>query len=497
MRGITKRFPGCTALKRVDFSVEKGEVHALVGENGAGKSTLMKVLTGMPREEGEILLEGKSVAITDCREAQRLGISLVPQEMSLAPALSVAENVYMGRLPSRRLSCLVDFRALSENAKRLTAQLGFGYDVRAKLGDLSLANQQLVAIAKALTANPKIIVMDEPTSALTQREVERLFEVIRSLKAQGISVIYISHVLEEVFRIADRITVLRDGEHIGTVKTTESNKLEIIQMMVGRKLETLFPKVAADVGEPVLEVRNLSVKGRLHDVNLAVRRGEIVGIAGLLGSGRSELLRAIFGGDLKTSGEVFVDGRKVEVKCPADGIRHGISLVPEDRKEQGLHLAMNVRENICMVRSFRGKLGRFGFSNVAREETVSRRYVERLGIRLASLKQPVGSLSGGNQQKAVLGKWLTVQPKVLLLDEPTRGIDVGAKAAIHALMSELAGQGMGIVMASSELPEILGMSDRILVMSKGRLVGEVARAEATQERLMALMTGGGADDVAG
>jgi ribose transport system ATP-binding protein len=496
MLGIVKRFPGCTALNRVNFSVKAGEVHGLVGENGAGKSTLMRILTGMPKDEGKILLEGKPVSIDSYRDAQRLGVSLVPQEMSLAPELSVAENVFMGRLPSTRFSWLVDLSVLCRATEKLTTQLGLAHDVRTRLGDLSLANQQLVAIARALTARPRIIIMDEPTSALSQREVERLFEVIRSLRAQGIPVIYISHVLEEVFRLTERITVLRDGECVGTVLTAESNKSEIIQMMVGRKLDTLFPKVPAEVGAPVLRVQNLSVAGKVHGVSFEVRRGEIVGLAGLLGSGRSELLRAIFGGDDRISGEVVVDGRKTHIRCPADGIRHGIALVPEDRKAQGLHLAMNIRENICMVRSLREKHGRFGFANVPWEESTAREYAELLGIRLSSLAQPADSLSGGNQQKVVVGKWLTTQPRVLLLDEPTRGIDVGAKAGIHAFMSELARRGLGIVMASSELPEILGMSDRILVMSRGRLAGEVPRAEATQERLMTLMTGG-AEHVAG
>lgn len=494
LRGITKRFPGTIALNNVNFSVLAGEIHALVGENGAGKSTLTRVLTGMKPDTGIIHVNGQPVSIPDYRTAQRLGISLVPQEMALAPALSIAENILMGQLPQAKVRGIVDFRRLQAAATRLVEPLGMQHHVKTRLGEISLANQQLVAIAKALAANPNIIIMDEPTSALTQREKRRLFTVVKSLKERGISVIYISHIMEEIFLLADRITVLRDGECVGTVNKHDTSEADIIRMMVGRELGTLYPKESCGAKRAVLEVRNLCTRSKLDSVSFTLHAGEILGIGGLLGSGRSELLRVLFGADRKESGEVLIDGNRVDITCPTDAISHGIALVPEDRKAQGLHLRMNIRENICMVRSFRQTLGKMGFADIGAETCASKDYVSTLSIKLASLTQSANSLSGGNQQKVVLAKWLTTSPNILLLDEPTRGIDVGAKAAIHGLMNDLARQGMAIIMASSELPELLRMADRILVMANGRAVGVVDREDASQEVLMRMMTGGKPDD---
>ena len=481
-RGIAKAFPGVQALDGADLDVRAGEVHAVVGENGAGKSTLMKILTGVyAADAGQILIDGQPVHIAGPRQAIALGISMIHQELNLAPNLSVAENIFLGRAPIR--AGFVQWRRLIADAEALVARLSIDLDVRASVEDLSVARQQMVEIAKALSLDARVIIMDEPTSALTERETDVLFELIGRLKAEGVAIVYISHRLEEIFRIADRVTVLRDGRLVGELPIAEATPQRLIAMMVGRELVTLFPKEPVEIGPPVLEVRHLSRAGALDDISFVLRRGEIVGLAGLVGAGRTELARALFGADPIDAGEIRIDGRPVRIRSPRDAIRHGLAFVTEERKLYGLVLGMTVRENATLASL--GELTRLGFVDFARERRIAQEYVRRLDIRTPGIEQEVVNLSGGNQQKVVIARWLATRPRVLILDEPTRGIDVGAKAEVHALMSRLAREGLAILMISSELPEILGMSDRILVVRQGRLSGEFARSEATQEKILA------------
>ena len=497
MEGISKHFPGVQALRQVSLDVHPGECLGLVGENGAGKSTLMKVLSGVyAPDEGQLVLDGQPVTLASPRQAQALGIAIIYQEFNLMPNLSVTENIFIGREPNT--AGLVRWRAMHRRTQALLDQLGVALRPDAMVRDLSVADQQMVEIAKALSHNARLVIMDEPTSALSQKEVAALLKIVRGLKARGLGVIFITHRLEEAFSICDRITVLRDGQKAGDLPIAAATPERVVQLMVGRSLDDLFQKDAAAVApeaRPVLEVRGLSRTGTvrdataivLQDVSLAIRPGEIVGLAGLVGSGRTELVRAIFGADPFDRGEILIDGRPVMVRSPRDAIRHGIGLVPEDRKLQALVLQLAVRENVSLagLRS----LTRYGFVRLRAERRRARQFVEALRIRTPSLEQRVINLSGGNQQKVVIAKWLSLQPKVLIMDEPTRGVDIGAKAEVHHLMSDLAQRGVAILMISSELPEILGMSDRILVMRQGRIAGELSRAEATQERIMALATG--------
>lgn len=489
MRGITKRYPGVTALDNVDFEVMPGEVHALVGENGAGKSTLMKILAGADvKDSGRILIGGEEVHITTPQEAMRLGISIIYQEFNLVPYMSAAENIFLGREPMSKVPGIVDFRRMYAEAERVISELGVRLDVRVPVNQLSVAQQQMVEIAKATSRSARIIAMDEPSATLTEHELENLFSLIRRLKADGVSIIYISHRLDEIFRIADRVTVLRDGKLIATKPVSETSREEIIRMMVGRELKDTIPKKEVAHGDVVLEVKGLNRSGVIHDISFAVRRGEILGIAGLVGAGRTEVARAIFGADPIDSGEILLEGKPVTIRSPKDAIRLGIGLMTEDRKALGLILGMAVRENVTLANL--DPLSRLGFVSRRKEQEVTNRFVEDLMIKTPSIEQAVQNLSGGTQQKVVLAKWLFTQSKVLIFDEPTRGIDVGAKTEIYQLMNRLAEQGVGIIMISSELPEILGMSDRILVMHDGRIVGELSREEATQEKIMFLATGG-------
>lgn len=489
MRGISKTYPGVRALDNVSLEVRKGEVHALVGENGAGKSTLMKILAGAQLgDSGEIRINGRTVEIDSPQKAMDLGISIIYQEFNLVPYLNAAENIFLGREPRARIPGFVDFRTMYDEAQRVIDRLGVALDIRVPVNRLSIAQQQMVEIAKATSRQSMIIVMDEPSATLTEHELESLFSLIRQLKAQGVSIVYISHRLEEVFEIADRVTVLRDGKHIATRDVSGLTREEIIRYMVGRELTQMMPKVPAPLGDVVLEVRNLRRKDKLHDISFAVRRGEVLGLAGLVGAGRTELARAIFGADPIDGGEILLEGKPVKVRCPQDAIRLGIGLVTEDRKNQGLVLGMMVRENITLANL--SALSRLNFLMLAREREVAQKYVADLSIRPPSIERAVQNLSGGNQQKVVLAKWLFTQSKVLIFDEPTRGIDVGAKAEIYQLMNELAANGVAIIMISSELPEVIGMSDRILVMHEGRIAGALSASEATQERVMHLATGG-------
>ena len=500
MENISKAFPGVQALDNVNLEVRAGEIHGLIGENGAGKSTLMKILSGVyTKDSGRLYLNGQPVEILGPHHAQQLGIAIIYQEFNLMPNLTVAENVFIGREPNR--FHFIKWRDLHQQTQALMDLLGIHLSPMAVVRELSVAEQQMVEIAKALSIKARIIIMDEPTSALTDAEVTTLFRIMRSLKEQGLGVIFISHRIEEILEICDRITVLRDGQNVGTRDAKEVTADELIHMMVGRTLGELFQKeTSAAHGDVVLEVRNVGRTGTVLDpsaivldnVSFTLRRGEILGVAGLVGSGRTELARILFGADPMDHGEIYIDGQRVNIRSPIDAIRHGMGFVPEDRKEQALILGMAVRENVSLAKLH--DLTHYGFVNGAEERRIVEEYVQALQIRTPSLEQKVMYLSGGNQQKVVIAKWLALRPKILIMDEPTRGIDIGAKAEVHALMNKLAQQNVGIIMISSELPEVLGMSDRILCMRQGRVVGELTREEATPERVMRLLTTGKAGE---
>ena len=485
LRDIGKSFPGVQALKGVRFDMRAGEVHALLGENGAGKSTLIKIVSGVHApDQGDIRIDGKEVSFASPLEAQRAGIATIYQELLLFPALSVAENIFMGHAPHNRFG--IDWAKMRAQARDLLASLDIrDLDVDETVGTLSVGNRQRVEIAKALSQNARSLIMDEPTAALTEHDVERLFGIVRLLRARGVGIVYISHRLEEIFLLADRVTVFRDGEYVATKPVRETNRDELIQMMVGRRIDALFPKIEAPIGAPVLELRNIRRKPTTNGVSLTLRAGEIVGLAGLVGSGRSELAQVIFGIMPADSGEIRFGGASVGIRGPAQAKRLGIAYVPEDRGTQGLVRPMPLKENVSLA--VLARVSRHAFIDRAAEAALAVDSIRKFGIRASGIGQVVNKLSGGNQQKVVLGKWLASSPKVLILDEPTRGIDVGAKAEIHRLMSELARQGIAILMISSELTEIMGMSDRILVMREGRIVAEFARAGATQEAIAAAM----------
>ncbi|RME60306.1 MAG: sugar ABC transporter ATP-binding protein [Caldilineae bacterium] len=485
---ITKTFPGVRALDRVTFDVVPGEIHGLVGENGAGKSTLMKILTGAyTADSGRIELRGQQVSIPNPRAAQLLGIAIIHQELAVLPELSVAENVFLGREPTGRLG-LIDWPRLYRQTEALLERLGIELDARTRVGDLTIAEQQMVEIAKALSLNADILVMDEPTSALTERETDILFRLIQGLRDQGVTIIYISHRMEEIFQICDRVTVMRDGQHIDTRSIQELTPEEVVRLMVGRAITDMYPPPGESFGPVRLEVRDLHRPPRLQGVSLTLRSGEILGLAGLVGSGRTDLVRAIFGADPVERGEIWVDGQPALVGSPAEAMALGMGFVPEDRKTQGLFLNRNVRQNTIIARL--RELSRWGgFINFRQANAEAQRYVEELDIRTPSLEQLVRNLSGGNQQKVIIARWMARAPKILILDEPTRGIDVGAKAEIHGLMRRLANEGVAILMISSELPEVLGVSDRVLVMREGKIVAEFNREEATQDKVMLYATG--------
>jgi ABC-type sugar transport system ATPase subunit len=504
MEDVSKSFPGVLALDKVSLEVRHGEILGLIGENGAGKSTLMKILSGVyPLDSGQLYLLGQPVTIQNPHHAQQLGISIIYQEFNLMPNLTVMENVYIGREPGR---VFVDRRQLRERTQDLLRRLGVDLLPTATVRDLSVAEQQMAEIAKALSMEVRVIIMDEPTSALSDAEVQRLFSIMRELQRDGISVIFISHRLEEVLTICDRITVLRDGKNVGSVEAAAANEDTLISMMVGRSLDEFFHKggvlkrrveagqVAGPQGEVVLRVRGLTRTGSkldpsaivLDNIDLDVRRGEILGLAGLVGAGRTEIARSIFGADVADAGEIYVEGEPADIHSPLDAIRYGIGFVPEDRKAQGLILGMALRENISLPSLDR--FTRFGFVDSSQEDNVVQEFVDRLQIRTPGLEQRVRNLSGGNQQKVIISKWLMLRPKILIMDEPTRGIDVAAKTEIYYLMDQLAQEGVGIIMISSELPELLAMSDRIACISEGHVAGILERDEATPERVMRYCT---------
>ena len=492
MEGISKAFPGVQALDNVDFEAAAGKVMAMVGENGAGKSTLMKILCGAyHKDAGRTFLHGQETEIESPSHAQRLGIAIIYQEFNLTPNQSAAANIFITREPRQqglgRFFNFVDRRRMEREAQEHLNRVGARVPATALIRDLSVAQQQMVEVAKALAVDARIIIMDEPTSALGEDEVETLFEIIGTLKEQGIAIIFITHRLEEVFRIADRVVVLRDGRRVGNMPISEASPEKIIHLMVGRELTDMFRKEKVEIGEPLVEARGLTRRGVVEDVSFTLRRGEILGFAGLVGAGRTETARLLFGVDRKDAGEIWVDGQQVRINSPLDAVAAGLGFVPEDRTTQGLVLKLPVLENIVLASL--DDYSRAGWMDQRGLRDTAQSYVNKLDIRTPHLRQKAMFLSGGNQQKVVVAKWLALQPKVLIMDEPTRGIDVGAKAEVHALMSELAREGMGIIMISSELPEILGMSDRILVMHEGRVAAILDRAEATQEKIMAYASG--------
>ena len=489
VRGIEKSFPGVRALSGVSFDVRPGEVHALLGENGAGKSTLIKIVSGVYQPDlGSILVNGTQVNFATPDDARRAGVATIYQELLLFPELSVAENIFLGHAPLAGAG-RIDWRAMRTEAGRLLDLLEID-DLSPDqiVGVLTVGNRQRVEILRALSHDARILIMDEPTAALTESDVTRLFDVVRRLKRRGVGIVYISHRLDEIFAIADRVTVLRDGAYVGSREVADTNVGELVQMMVGRRLESLFPKTVAPIGAPVLEARDLVRRPLTKSVSLTVRAGEIVGIAGLVGSGRSELAQTLFGMTPSESGDVRLNGESVRIDLPETARARGIAYVPEDRATQGLVRGMSVLHNFSLAAL--GSLSRSGFIDRAAERRMAAQGVARFSVKTSSVDEIAGRLSGGNQQKIVLGKWLANNPKLLILDEPTRGIDVGAKAEIHRLMSQLAGEGVAILMISSELPEVLGMSDRVLVMREGRLVAEFDRADATSEAVGAAMMGG-------
>jgi inositol transport system ATP-binding protein len=495
MTAISKRFPGVQALSDVSLEVLPGEVHALLGENGAGKSTLLKILSGAQRSDsGVIEFAGEIVVLTSPPDAQRLGIVTIYQEFTLAPNMTIAENVFIGREPGQ--VGFVNWRKMVSETRAITKRLGLDLKPTALVRDLSVAEQQMVEIARALSMRSRVIVMDEPTSALSSTEVEKLFSIIRDLKAQGLSIIFVTHRLEEVMQICDRYTVLRDGRQVGTGPISETTVDNIIRLMVGRQVNALFAqRQSAAPGAVALRVEGLTRRGNAQDphavvldnVELEVRAGEILGVAGLIGSGRTEMARAIFGADPFDAGRVIVDGKEVPVRSPQDAIRHGIGLVPEDRKQQALFLALAVRANLSMAAHDRIARWRIFIDETA-EGALVQEYTKALNIRMAGPEQIIANLSGGNQQKVVLARWLALRPRILIVDEPTRGIDIGAKVDVHGLLFEMARSGIAVIAISSELPEVLAISDRIVTMREGRVTGNVSRDRATEEVLMTMMT---------
>ena len=488
MENIHKRFPGVYALKGINISVNKGEVHALLGENGAGKSTLMKVLGGVHKQdEGSIYVNGEKIDFIDPKKATELGIAFVHQELNLAESLTVAENMYMGRLPYKNeVLGIVDYKKLYKEANEILEELGVDINANDLVSELPTAKKQMIEIAKSISQKAKIIIFDEPTTSLANNDVETLFEVINKLKNEGVSIIYISHRLKEIFEICDRATIMRDGSYIGCCDVKEVSQKDLIKMMVGRELNDLFPKVTVTPGDIVLDCKNIeSADGEIKNASFNLRKGEIIGISGLVGSGRTELVRLIFGADKMSSGSISINGKQVTIKNPIDAINNKICLITEDRKKQGLCLPLSVEDNITMTMLNKSILDK------KKMKEISMKYKDLLKIKAHNLDTIAGTLSGGNQQKIVIAKWLNTNSDIFIFDEPTKGIDVGAKSEIYNLMNDLVKEGKSIIMISSEMPELLAMSDRVYVMCEGRITGELSKDDCTQEKIMELATIGG------
>ncbi|WMX55696.1 sugar ABC transporter ATP-binding protein [Peribacillus sp. R9-11] len=488
MKNIYKAFGQNKVLEGVQFSLEAGEVHALMGENGAGKSTLMNILTGLHKhDQGTIEINGKETSFKDSKEAEEAGMAFIRQELNIWPEMTVLENLFIGKEMVNAFGVLRN-KQMKARAKEIFKTLNISLPFDKEAGLCSVGEQQMIEIAKALMTDAEVIIMDEPTAALTDREIEKLFEVMKGLTEKGVSLVYISHRMEEIFAICDRITVMRDGKTVDTKRIKDTNFDEVVQKMVGRELEDRFPHREAHLGEVVLDVKGLTKKGLFEDIHFAVRKGEIVGVAGLMGAGRTEIMRALFGVDQIDSGEITVEGKKVSIRKPTDAVRYGLAFITENRKEEGLILDFSVRENIGLpnLKSFAPS----GLVKTEDEKKFAEMMIKRLHVKTSSTETIIGNLSGGNQQKVVIAKWIGTSPKVLIMDEPTRGIDVGAKREIYELMNELTERGIAIIMVSSELPEIVGMSDRILVVHEGKIAGELKKQEVTQEKIMALATGG-------
>ncbi|GGD13317.1 sugar ABC transporter ATP-binding protein [Pontibacillus salipaludis] len=488
MENIHKAFGTNQVLEGVDMEIKDGEVHALMGENGAGKSTLMKILTGLhQKDEGTFTIDGEEKTFANPKEAEQFGIAFIHQELNVWPDLTVLENLFINKEPVTKFG-LIQTKKMKAIANEQFEKLAVSIPLHKEAGECSVGEQQMIEIAKALMTDAKVIIMDEPSAALTDREIEKLFDVIRSLKASGVSIVYISHRMEEIFTICDRITVMRDGHTVDTTPIPETSFDDVVRKMVGRELTDRFPERTPDSGEAVLEVKGLGRKGVFQDVNFNARAGEIVGVAGLMGAGRTEIMRTLFGLDGKYDGEIFVNGQKVDVKNPSQAVKLGLGFITEDRKGEGLVLDFPIKDNIALpsLRSFT--------KNSLIQEKEEQEFVDllikRLTVKTESSKTEAKNLSGGNQQKVVIAKWIGIGPKVLILDEPTRGVDVGAKREIYQLMNELTDRGVAIIMVSSELPEVLGMSDRVLVVHEGTIAGELNREEADQEKIMTLATGG-------
>jgi inositol transport system ATP-binding protein len=485
LENITKEFPGVKALDNIQLKVKKGTVHGLMGENGAGKSTLMKIIFGIyTPDKGTIKFKGKELKVSGPKEAVKNGISMIHQELSPVPHMTVAENIFLGREFSFGKTGWVNNKKMVEESRKLFETLNINIDPTTKMKDLSIANMQMVEIATAVSYNADLIIMDEPTSAITDKEVDQLFGIIRSLQAKGVTIIYISHKMDEIFKICDELTVFRDGKYIGTKGASEIDQDMLIQMMVGREIKQVFHKEKAEIKEVALSVQNLSRRGKFQNVSFELRKGEILGIAGLMGAGRTEVIESIFGVDPHDSGDIYINGKKVKIKTPQDAIKHKMALLTEDRKLTGAFLPISIKEN--MIISNISKFLKFGLINRRLVNEKCNEQVQILNIKTPHINQLIMNLSGGNQQKVLLARWLLNDPDILILDEPTRGVDVGAKSEIHKIMSKLAQEGKAIIMISSELPEILGMSDRIIVMHEGHKKGELAREEANQEKILEL-----------
>ena len=487
LKGVSKSFPGVKALDNVDFSVRKGEVHALAGENGAGKSTLMKILSGSYRkDEGTVEFDGRKVEVRSPKDAENLGLSIIYQELNIFQGLTVAENIYVGRQPKK--NGVVDWKKMYTDAEKLFDELHIKLDVRKKVRGLSIAQQQMIEIAKAVSAHAKLVIMDEPTSSLATHETKLLFEIINRLRDNGVAIIFITHRLDEIFEISDRVTVMRDGCSIGTCDTGDITKAELITMMIGREMTKQFPVRHAVIGEELLRLDNISDGKKVKGVSFAVARGEVLGFAGLVGAGRTETMRMVFGADKRRTGKIFINGKEIRIRSPKDSVKNKIAFVTENRKEEGLLLAKSVRQNIVMAAL--SKIRTKYLLNFKKEQEYSKKYIEDMNISTPSENKQVMFLSGGNQQKVVVAKWLMSDSEVIILDEPTRGIDVGAKHEIYELINQLAEAGKAIIVVSSDMEEILGISDRILVMYEGEITGEVKREEFSQHIISEYQIGG-------